>query len=169
MCENIAAMIIAKRLKEVLTYHPDTGLFTRNREFGGWAPGEVAGCVKLDGYRRIAIDKIQYPASHLVWFYCHGVWPKHHMDHKNNNRDDNRIENLRECNPSENLANQRLSSRNKSGFKGVSWARIAEKWYASIKIMGKSKNLGYYNDPEEAHRAYCRAAKKYFGEFAKTE
>lgn len=162
-------MIIVERLKEVLTYHPDTGLFTRNLEFGGWAAGEVAGCVKPDGYRWIAIDGIQYAASRLAWFYCHGVWPRHHMDHKNNVRDDNRIENLRECNPSQNLANQRLSSRNKSGFKGVSWIKRDNKWFASIKVMGKSKSLGYYDDPEEAHSAYCEAAKKYFGEFAKTE
>lgn len=162
-------MLTLERLKEVLTYHPYTGLFTRNREFGGWAGGEVAGCVKPDGYRWIAIDKIQYTASRLAWFYCHGVWPRHHMDHKNNDRADNRIENLRECNPSQNLANQRLSSRNKSGFKGVSWDKNSENWYASIKVMGKGKNLGHYDDPEDAHAAYCKAAKKYFGKFAKPE
>lgn len=162
-------MITAKRLREVLTYHPDTGLFTRNREFGGWSAGGIAGCVKPDGYRWIAIDKIQYAASRLVWFYCHGVWPTHHIDHKNNDRDDNRIENLRECNTSQNLANQRLGSRNKSGFKGVSWSTTSKKWYASIKVMGKSRNLGCYDDPEDAHAAYCEAAKKHFGEFAKTE
>ena len=43
---------------------------------------------------------------------------------------------------------------NRSGHTGASFCRQNSKWYASIKINGKSCNLGYYNTPEEAHAVY---------------
>lgn len=50
-----------------------------------------------------------------------------------------------------------FNRNNRSGYRGVSWSASAGKWYASTKLAGKSLNLGYYDDPAEAHRAYCAA------------
>jgi hypothetical protein len=91
------------------------------------------------------------------------------IDHINRNGLDNRRRNLRICTRSQNLANQGLHSNNTSGLKGVSWCRQTRKWKAQISINHKHKNLGRFEDPEEAHAAYIKAAKKYFGEFARSE
>jgi hypothetical protein len=44
-----------------------------------------------------------------------------------------------------------------------------KRWVARIKVRGDRISLGLYDDVSSAHRAYAAAAKKYFGEFAKTE
>lgn len=92
--------------------------------------------------------------------------PHEQADHINGNGLDNRRENLRLATKSQNNANRRISKNNKSGYKGVSWHKASGKWVAGIKVNGKSINLGGYDTPEQAHKAYCDAAIKYFGEFA---
>jgi hypothetical protein len=73
---------------------------------------------------------------------------------------------LRACVRAENARNSRLRKNNKSGFKGVCWFERDSNWVAYICANGKRKNLGYYDTPEEAHAAYCKAAKELHGEFA---
>ena len=88
-------------------------------------------------------------------------------DHKDLNKFNNQRFNLREATKSQNLRNRNAQSNNKSGFKGVSWCKVKRKWRATIYAGGKHINLGYFDDPEEAHEVYCKAAIKYFGEFAR--
>ena len=90
-------------------------------------------------------------------------------DHINGNGLDNRRCNLRICTTSENQQNQRAQSRLKSSqFKGVSWREREGKWRAIIQFHNKSIWLGYFISEVKAALAYDAAAKKYFGEFAKT-
>jgi hypothetical protein len=56
-----------------------------------------------------------------------------------------------------------------AGTKGVGWSKQAKKWRAHIKVEGKYKHLGLFASKLEASAAYADAAKKYFGEFARTE
>lgn len=93
--------------------------------------------------------------------------PKILTDHKNGNGLDNRRENLRPCNAEENARNQRISKRNTSGFKGVSWKDADLRWQAKIRFKNKSIHLGHFKSVIEAARAYNEAAKKYHGEFAR--
>lgn len=79
----------------------------------------------------------------------------------------NRIANLRQATRSQNMANARQKANNTSGFKGVHFLR--GKWQAQIQIGGRRIHLGCYLTPEVAHMAYRIAAKKHFGEFARTE
>lgn len=51
-----------------------------------------------------------------------------------------------------------------SQFKGVSL--VPAKWRSQIRVNGKSILLGYFFSETEAARAYNKAAKEYFGEFA---
>ena len=90
------------------------------------------------------------------------------VDHINGDGLDNRRSNLRIATQSQNNANRRISHRNSSGFKGVSWAKRERRWCASIKIGGKSRGIGYFRDREEAARAYDARALELFGEFALT-
>ena len=89
------------------------------------------------------------------------------VDHRNHNKLDNRRENIRIATPAQNLANSK--ARGTSGFKGVSvTSDVKGKPYqAKIKSNGKTQYLGHFSTPEEAHEAYCVAATKAHGEFAR--
>lgn len=64
-------------------------------------------------------------------------------------------------------ANKHLQRNSTSGYKGVSYDKVNDKWYAHIKINGVMKNLGRYKTAFEAHLAYCYMASWLFGEFAR--
>lgn len=92
------------------------------------------------------------------------------IDHKNMNPLDNRKENLRICSKTQNQGNLRKYRNNTSGFKGVTRnLKEGKPWAAQIAFKNKHYGLGCYDTPEEAHAAYCSAAKKYYGEYARTE
>lgn len=88
-----------------------------------------------------------------------------HMDH---NKLNNCKSNLRTCTRRENSQNMKKPPSNKSGFKGVHFDVRQNKWRTQIRIGGKKKTLGYFAVLEDAARAYDKAAKKYFSEFAIT-
>ena len=91
------------------------------------------------------------------------------VDHINGNIYDNRRENLRIGNKSDNGSNLRhLPIHNTSGFKGVHYDKVNKKWRARIQVYGKGIHLGRFKDKIDAAKAYDEAAIKYFGEFACT-
>ena len=92
------------------------------------------------------------------------------VDHKNHDTLDNQAKNLRLATDLQNRWNRKMSKQNKSGYIGVSFRSDCRKhpWCAQIRVNGKSKNLGHYKTPQEAHNAYARAAIELRGEFAKT-
>ena len=153
-----AAPLTAERLREILNYDPDTGVFTWRVPKGRRVKaGAVAGCDNGDEYIRIRIDGRDYRAHRLAWLYVHGCWPSDQLDHINGNRSDNRMSNLREATPAENNQNRAISSKNTSGFPGVHWHRAKCKWQAQINVNGKKRHLGWLSDPAEAHAAYTAA------------
>lgn len=90
------------------------------------------------------------------------------VDHRDENGLNNTRINLRVCTNSQNLSNRGRQSNNTSGYKGVFWDRRVNKWFAQIRVNGKQIYLRLWNTPEEAAHAYDEAAKKYHGEYAKT-
>lgn len=86
-------------------------------------------------------------------------------DHINMNRLDNRCENLRIATRSENMMNG-CKSNNTSGYKGVCWNKLANKWRVQIKLNRKNIFLGYFTNKLEAAHAYNLKAKELFGKFA---
>lgn len=155
-----------ERLKELLTYDPETGLFTRNEDRGGYRAGSIAGAKHSEGYVAICVDKSPQLAHRLAWLYMTGGWPIE-VDHINGVRSDNRWHNLREVNRTLNNANSRMKSNNKSGYKGVCWSAPCQKWRATIKVDGQQMHLGVFDDPVDAHKAYCTAAERHFGTHAR--
>ncbi len=88
------------------------------------------------------------------------------VDHYNRNPLDNRRENLRLANKSNNGCNRTKQANNSSGFKGVSWISEKEKYKSSITVNGKTVFLGYYDDPIKAAEAYDVEAVELHGKFA---
>lgn len=94
------------------------------------------------------------------------------VDHIDNNSLNNKRSNLRLATNSQNMQNQKAHSDSKCKLKGVAYCstkKDAKKWKAAIKVNGKTKNLGYFLTPEEAHSRYREAAIEYYGEFARFE
>ena len=87
------------------------------------------------------------------------------VDHKNNIRDDNRIDNLRWATIKENSQNVSISSRNKSGYKGVNWDKRSDRWRASIFENGLKVHLGYFRSLDDAVKARQKKANEVFGEY----
>jgi hypothetical protein len=87
------------------------------------------------------------------------------VDHIDNNILNNNINNLRFATSSENGMNRKIGTNNTSGFKGITFHKKSNKWHAHIKINGKYKNLGYFENIEEAVDARFKKATELFGEF----
>lgn len=158
------ATLTAERLRELLHYDPDTGVFT-------WLTarhlGKPAGSPHAKGYVRIRIASRDYLAHRLAWLYVEGAWPGALVDHRDCNRANNRFGNLREATPRESACNRRVRSDSMSRMKGV--APNYGRFQARIKLHGRVVCLGQFNTSEEAHAAYSRAAETLHGSFARTQ
>ncbi len=166
--------LTADRLRELLRYDPETGVFTwldrpesdfatRHgwRIYQGQFAGTVAGTPDLKGYVLIRVLGTYYKAHRLAWLYMTGAWPEQHIDHKNGVKNDNRFANLRDVGRATNMENQRrASSRNSTGLLGVSPHRKTGKFCAFIKANGANRYLGLYPTPELAHAAYVEAKRQ---------
>lgn len=139
-------MINNSRLRELLHYDPDTGIFTRKTSRGGCKVNSHVGTANADGYLMVELDFRTYSLHRLAWFYVTNRWPENEIDHINGDRADNRLVNLREATHLQNSRNQGLRKSNKSGVKGVSWEGRRSKWRASAMVSGKKIHLGYFDD-----------------------
>lgn len=160
-------MLTQTRLKELLYYDSETGVWTWRVTHHRIFTGDVAGSItNSHGYRSITIDQQSHLAHRLVFLYMTGEWPREDVDHQNLNREDNRWCNLREATRSENHANRRVRKDNRCGLKGVCLHKQSGLWMMQIK-MNVEKRTKLFRTPEEAHAAYCAAAEKIHGEFAR--
>jgi hypothetical protein len=101
-------MLTAERLRELLHYDPDTGVFTWLRVKGRRVRvGALSGKANGGGYFQIGVDGRIYYAHRLAWLYVHGEWPVASIDHVNCDRCDNRLANLRPATKAQNAANAR--------------------------------------------------------------
>jgi hypothetical protein len=158
--------------RDFVEYHPNTGLFTwkvsRYSSSRKIVPGTIAGSIQEHGYIVIVINKRSYRASRLAWFIMTGEFPPkgHIIDHKDQDKGNNRWSNLRLATESQNRMNMKPTSLNKSGQRGVSFRKDIAKWHARIKLNGKTVLLGNFDSLEDAVAARKAAEPKYFGEFA---
>jgi hypothetical protein len=163
-------MITQRRLRDLLSYDPETGIFRWRVSRGKAKSGAVAGSInKSTGYRIIMLFGRRYKAHRLAWFYMKGEWPVDKIDHRNTIRNDNRFKNLREATAAGNQHNSGRRRNNRSGYKGVDFKAGCGKWRAAITVNSRQMHLGYFTDIDAAAAAYAAAAAQYHGEFARIE
>jgi len=151
-------MLTAERLRELLKYDRNTGVFHRRIDSGKrWKAGEVAGSIhKHNGYGINRVDGKDYFSHRLAWLYVTGEWPSRDIDHIDGNKTNNRFANLREVSEMVNAQNQkRAHSGTHSGILGV--YPVGNRWKAMICIEKKPIYLGSFATPEEASAAYLAA------------
>lgn len=156
------------RLKELLDYNPETGVFTwkMNKRRPDLA-GTPAGRPNTSGHVQIMVDGARYMAHRMAWLWAYNEWPVE-VDHRNRAKSDNRIGNLRDGTRAENQHNVTKRSDNSSGFAGVSWNTRASAWHADIQANHKRVHLGVFATPQAASAAY-QAAKKIYHPTAPTQ
>lgn len=154
-------MLDVERLKERLSYNPETGEFVWRISYGSAKAGSMAGHISNKGYRRIPVNKKHYQSHQLAWLYVHGEFPEHEIDHINGDKLDNRTINLRSVTRKENGRNVRIPTHNTSGIMGVRWNKLEQKWKAYIKVNGINKGVGTFFDKFDAICARKSAEVKY--------
>lgn len=150
-----------RRLTELLSYAPETGVFTWRVTRGSRAQsGSQVGSPGEAGHLGVMLDGVRYLLHRLAWFYMTRRWPKTGkvVDHINRSPGDNSWGNLRLASWRENQENRSLTSRNRSGFLGVS--PHAGKFRAIITTHGQGIYLGHYSTAEKASAAYLAAKRR---------
>lgn len=150
-------------LHELFEYR-DGKLYNKTARNSRTKVGAVAGSYSSK-YALVTINAMPWPISRIIFMMHHNYVPEY-VDHINGNKQDDRIENLRAATPHQNQCNHPLKSKNKSGVKGVSWIKKYQKWYACIRVNGKTKNLGLYDNLESAKKFVEFARENLHGSFA---
>jgi hypothetical protein len=163
-------MLTQEMVREMFDYREDGKLIRRHAIMGnGNYAGRVVGTTpKGTRSSRYSVTKIhgQHWCVHkLIYLYHHGVVPSQ-LDHINRDTSDNRIENLRPANSSQNSCNRKLFSNNTSGCKGVSWIKESQKWLAHVSINNKTIRLGKFDDLELAELVAIEARDLFHGKYA---
>ena len=117
---------------------------------GKFAGKEALNTLVTGGYRGGGIFGKAYSAHRVIWLLHTGSFPLHHIDHINGDRSDNRISNLRAATRTENNRNRRIPNNNTSGAMGVIWSKQDQKWRAQIKVDGRKRHLGYFDNFADA-------------------
>lgn len=139
-------MISADIIKEHFEYK-DGSLYWKkiNKYASNIKIGDKAGHVcKINGYVIISLNGKYYREHHLIWTYHYNT-AANLLDHINGKKDDNHIENLRECSQQQNCLNQKIRSDNKTGIKGVTYRHKHKKpWIGRVLVNGKHIQSSFY-------------------------
>lgn len=159
--------LIADRVRECLSYDPETGVFLwiKPPSEHKRLKGLVAGC-SATGYVTIKFDGTPYKAHRLAWLHTHGVLPKKRIDHVDGNPLNNRISNLRLVTPAQNGANAARKA-GKPIPKGVR-KLPSGRYQARIRHEKTLRTIGTYNSAEGAAAAYYSESLRLNGEFARS-
>ena len=141
-----------EKVKKLLNYNPDTGIFTWLKNRAGKArAGTRAGTLKKSGYIVIKFGGVEFFVQRLAWFYMTGEWPRGVIDHINGITNDNRWLNLRDV-------TQKVNSNNTLQFIHCVMLCKDKTYKAEIIINKTNYNLGYFNTEKEAYLACCEKA-----------
>lgn len=130
--------------------------------------GKSVGVLHKFGYIHIGkwvngkVHKIK--RSHIIWWGKYLKMPpvKMHIDHEDGNKTNDRIENLQELTPQQNLAKRKKNKNGSSKYMGVRFIKDNKKFRASVEKCGKKYSFGYYRDEKEAAIARDRGMIKLY-------
>jgi len=162
---SMANDLTQTKLKELFKYDA-TGTFVRRSNGKIIAPNLSKG----QRYPRISVNGKPRSLHRIVFCWHHGYYPEV-IDHINNDRLDNRIENLRETTQANNCLNRKHNKNSKSPYKNVycnTYGTISgpiELWVVNVTINGKRTYFGSYDDIEFANLVAIEVRDKYHGAF----
>jgi len=162
--ERLHGQDLLKAVLEKFDYRSETGKFLYKKAWGHKRVGDVAGH-NHKGYRMLCLKDNNYYIHILVYLVENGFEAPDQIDHRDHNRSNNHISNLRACSCSENRGNVDLRKDNTSGYRGVYSNKRDQNWKAQITVNGKVIHLGSFTDILEAAATYEAAALKHFGKF----
>lgn len=139
-------------LREFFNYDKKTGVVTRLKRTSQRTPaGSIVGSKHNKGYIKTSFQGVSYPLARVIWKLVTGFEPLGEIDHINRDRSDNRWENLRDVTSQQNQLNR--------GAKG--YCKIPSGRYRAT-LQGR--DIGYFDDPEDAHLAYQREKERVLNE-----
>lgn len=153
--------MITKELLDSLFVYNEGELFRKKN-------GKKAGGFNGMGYIYVNIKGKKYQIHRLIYLMLKGYLPEK-IDHIDGNPANNKIENLRPVNHSQNMHNSAIPCNNTSGFKNVCWHKRSKKWQVRLSVNNKNKNFGMFRDIELANLVAEEARILYHGEYARNQ
>lgn len=147
-------------LKKFYNYDPLTGVVTARLEQHNYYAGEVVGYVANTGYISLSVGCKEYLLHRIIWLYMTGNMPDQ-VDHIDHDRLNNKWDNLREVNNTDNSKNASISKNSSTKINGVSFMKSRGKYRAYITVNRKQISLGLYDTEQEAAKARRDADIKY--------
>jgi len=154
---------IPEDIGQFVRYDATTGKLFWLVDVGAAREGDEAGNRGNRGYLKFRLRGRYFVAHRVAWFLATGEQPPERIDHKDLDRANNRLGNLRPATPTQNNANCRSK---RDGMKGVTKLRSG-RYQAQVKCRGKNHYLGSFGTEDEAAEAYASKAAELFGEFAR--
>ena len=145
-------------------FHSAQSWATTNKKMAG----THAGTYDASGYMYVHLAGRRLAVHRIVWLIAKGDFDTDMLiDHKNGNKSDNRLENLRIASVSENGMNRTtLPTTNTSGVLGVTWNKKLEKWQAHVRVNGRKIHLGLYLSLNAAKEAAINGREMHHKEFS---
>jgi hypothetical protein len=157
-------IISQEYLKEIFEYKDGDLIWKINK--GTAKKGDITGAYSSSGYLNTVLHRKTYRTHRLIFLWHHGYLPKE-VDHIDCNALNNRIENLRPSTRGENCRNRKVTDKNTSGVKGVSWYKQTNRWKVQLQVNGKKYNFGYYKDIDYAIFVANAMRYKYHKDFSR--
>lgn len=146
--------------------YKEGNLYWNNPTSYRFKKGDLAGSKGKNGYLRVRVNTKPYSVHRVIYEMLIGPIPKGCLiDHMDQDKSNNKINNLRVCSNSENQKNRGRTKTNSTGYKGVTFNKEANKYRATITLDGVNVSLGHFSTAKEASLVYELRAKEEFGEF----
>lgn len=161
---RIVSTITIEQLHELFIYEPDTGrLLNRVSTNSRARAGAEAGSDNGRGYLQLRVCGKALFVHRVIFAMHHGRWPSAQLDHIDNDKANNRLENLREATPAENSRNVGARGRNTSGIVGVH--PDGGKWRTMVSVNGRDFHLGRFREKMMAADTYGYVARHVHADF----
>jgi hypothetical protein len=166
--------LTAEQVRELLDCDPEQGrLIWKARAKPSpsnwnarWAGTEAGYLDPSTGYRRIEIDGHPYPAHRVIWLWCKGWLPRRDIDHRDGDKTNCAIGNLRPATKVQNAQNRRPPTKRGDAPPGCSWDQKRQKWQVYVRKSGKNHFVDRFTSREAASRAYQDVVADLHGAYA---